>query len=197
MTNSIQLTTQQIITTLANNGKQGQAILAGLRGAPDLASPRAQAIWPLLFSHLDKQALSRNGKPTAQEQAIYAALRLYAIHQQGHDQPVSGPSRGDNATGVSVFSALATMRQNPDFTVPLDRRVQGLLKTANYSGVVNELTHLINQIKARTRSVIDYPALAQDLFWFQRSYESSNRIRLQWGQAYYHVTEQPTQTEGK
>ena len=194
---NITSTTRRLIRTLYGDGQPNKAVLASLRTAYELSSPQAQPVWPLLLGNLDTNDLSRNGRPTHAETAIYTALHLYALHQQGHDAIVDGAAYGDDATGRTLFGVLAQLRQRPDSQVALDRRIQPLLASTNFKSVVNALTHIVSIIKGQTSTPIDYAALAQDFYWFQASYESANRVRLRWGEAYYR-TGQPSQpAEGK
>lgn len=186
---TIRSATTRIIKTLYADGNQDKALLASLRGSTTLTSPRAEPVWPLLFSVLDDRWLSRTGEPTSAETAIFTALRLYAIHQQSNSASVYASSVPyEEAEGKTIFGFLATLRQNPDSRAALDRRVQQLLTTTNIGSLFNALTHLASIIKATDHGVkIDYPNLAEDLYWFQQSYEQANAVKLRWGQDYYRV----------
>jgi len=199
MTYEIEKTTARIINTLYRNGNPNKALLASLRDAPNMTSQRAQAVWPIMMANLDKLQLSTTGVPTPAEVAIYAAIRFYAIHQQGHQQTASvyEPADRGSAKGVTLFEALAELRKKEDTRVALDRRVQPLLATTNVTSVINELSHLIRILKANSGSQkIDYAQLAEDLFWLQASYEQATRVRVRWGQQYFWVSQTTDENEG-
>jgi len=198
MAYEVEKITDKIIRTLFNNGNPNRAILASARTAASITSPRAQAVWPMILANLEPKMLSRSGKPTRAQVAIYAAIRFYAVHQQAQTQSVYGPSFGETPEGLSLFDALAELRQNEETRTALDRRVQPLLGTTNVASVINSLGHLVAILKAKNKELkIDYARLAQDLYWFQAGYEQANRVRLVWGQQYFRVIQQTPNSEGK
>lgn len=197
MTFEIEKTTRQIIYALYRDGNPDKAVLASLRDAVSMTSRRAQVVWPIMMANLPKEQLSRDGVPTRAEVAVYTAIRFYAIHQQGKEPLVYGPAGGDTATGMTLMSALANLRRSEDLRTALDRRVKPLLATTSVTGVVNELTHLVNILKAKNENQkIDYARLAQDLYGLQASYEQANRVRLRWGQQYFWEKTADTKNKG-
>lgn len=199
MTTDIDGITFKIIQTLYGNGNPDKAVLASVRSASSITSQRAQKVWPILMANLPSDLLSKSGRPTRAETAIYSAIRLYAIHQQGKDSIVCGNSLTiDPKDGVTLFEALANLRRNADIRVALDRRIQPLLETTNIDSVINSITHLVAILKANNGTQkIDYPRLAKDLYWFQSNFKRANEVRLLWGQQYFRVTKQTTKIEGK
>ncbi|MCH4165472.1 MAG: type I-E CRISPR-associated protein Cse2/CasB [Lentilactobacillus diolivorans] len=199
MTTDIDGITFKIIQTLYGNGNPDKAVLASVRSASSITSQRAQKVWPILMANLPSDLLSKSGRPTRAETAIYSAVRLYAIHQQGKDAIVCGNSlTNDPKDGVTLFEALANLRRNADIRVALDRRIQPLLETTNIDSVINSITHLVAILKANNGTQkIDYPRLAKDLYWFQSDFKRANEVRLLWGQQYFWVTNQTTKIEGK
>lgn len=187
MTESIRNTTGRIIRQLYGNDSPDKAVLASLRGATSLDSPRAIAAWPTLLGLIDQKYLSYDGKPTYAEIAIFTAVHLYAMHQQGQDHLVYGSTQGTSEQkGLSVFTALARLRADPDNRTAIDRRVYQLLAMTNLEAVVNSLTSLVGIIKSsKLNEKIDYALLAENLFGFQLSYERANQVRLRWGEEYY------------
>jgi CRISPR system Cascade subunit CasB len=199
MSNGVQGATRAIILSLYNDGRPDKAVLASLRGASSIESPKAQNVVPFVVAHLDESQLSHTGKPTYAENAVFAALRMYAIHQQGNDSYCVYASQtnksengdGNQVVGISLFAALSRLRASLDDSQALDRRMRPLLATTNYGSLVNSLTHLVGIMKATKQPfIVDYARLAQELCWFQMSYEQANRVRLVWGQSYYRVTKQ-------
>lgn len=199
MERTINKITYEIIQELYGHGNPNKAVLASIRSAASMTSPRAQKVWPIMMSKLEKSMLSKNGQPTPEETAIYATLRLYAIHQQSQDAFVYGSSGKDaSADGLTFFRALANLRRNSDTREALDRRVQALFGTTNVNSVINSMIHLIDILKATNPTQkIDYPKLGNDLFWFQKSYQDANQTRLQWGQQYYQFIKPTTEGEKK
>lgn len=199
MEKQIGSTTGHIIRQLYGEGNINKAALAGFRNANSITEPRAQAVWPIIFGNFKKEWLSWSGKPTRAETAIYAAVRFYAIHQQGLTNFVYGSSydKDDNG-GLPLFLALAKLRQNPENQVALDRRVQNLLGTTNFASALNSLNHIVPILKQTNNTQkIDYASLASDLYRYQIGYEPANSIRLIWGQQYYRDLQLKAENEGK
>jgi CRISPR system Cascade subunit CasB len=172
----------RIMQLIYRNGNLDRAVLAGLRNATNLTSPQAQVVWPVLMANLDQAALSRTGEPTHAETAVFTALKFYAQHQQGNAQRVFGSVRDE--TGISLFTAAARLSHVPDNQTRIDNRMKQLLKVTNTSSAINALAHLVDIVKSGQQP-IDYAQLAEDLYWFQDSFEQANRVRLRWGQTYY------------
>lgn len=206
MAKTITGSVDKMLQQLYDHGNPNKAVLASARHAVSLEIPQAQAVWPIIMAGIETPAivsetfapkLSRTGEPTYAETAAFAAIRLYAIHQQGTDACVYGRAYGDEAEGTLFFKALAQLRLNENIQVALDRRVKALLATTNVTSVINSLTHLVSILKASQRNQqIDYARLAGDLFHFQFSYESANQVRLTWGRQYYSNVES-SQTKGE
>ncbi|MFC6261439.1 type I-E CRISPR-associated protein Cse2/CasB [Levilactobacillus fujinensis] len=199
MPSEVKKATSRIINTLYRDGNPDKAVLAGLRNAPTITSHRAEMVWPVIMTNLDKNQLShaKDGTPTSEEVAVYTAIRFYAIHQQGNnDSLVYASVHSENPKGETFFGALGKLRGNEDLRVAMDRRVQPLLATTNVSGVINSLSHLVSILKSHSSAQrIDYALLAQDLYGLQRSYEQASRVRLRWGQQYYSVKQAKSEGE--
>ncbi|WP_318767457.1 type I-E CRISPR-associated protein Cse2/CasB [Lactiplantibacillus carotarum] len=85
----VRTTTAHLLHLLSPESHPDKAILASLRSGKSLTSPRSQSVWPLMMENLDESMLSLDGEPTPAERAIYAAMRFYAIQQQGVQGPIS------------------------------------------------------------------------------------------------------------
>ncbi|KRK72786.1 CRISPR-associated Cse2 family protein [Levilactobacillus namurensis DSM 19117] len=194
--NDISFVTNKIIRKLNRDEHPNKAALASIRGAATLTSPRAQGIWPILLANLDKEMLSSDGYPTYAEVAIYAAVRFYAIHQQGQEQLVYEPTSRDEPT--EFFMRLAKMRQDERIHDALDRRVRILLATTNVNSMINSLSHLVSIVKSHHRDwSIDYARLAKDLYIAQFGNRQANQVHLRWGQQYYRNLQTIKNSEGK
>ncbi|WP_225047267.1 type I-E CRISPR-associated protein Cse2/CasB [Lacticaseibacillus kribbianus] len=198
MVNQTQQAATGMLHVLAAGGTSSGAILSALRGASSLASPRAQAVWPLMLGRMPAALLSRTGEPTRSEVAIFTALRLYALAQQGRTTggyvPVARGSQTAETeaapSGVTLFTALRKAKGTLPSAEALDRRVQAVLGATSFAAVQDGLTHLVTILKAtKAMPAIDYAQLAGDLASFQISFEQASRVRLRWGQDYYHTSE--------
>lgn len=198
----IETVVANIITELYDNGDLNKAVLASLRSAPKLTDRKAQDVVPLMMRYLDEEQLSKTGIPTKAESAVYTAVRLYALHQQGNEDFVFAKSanRADESsqepTGVTLFTALAKLTADPQNRSNIDRRVQQALAMSRLDALTNALTHLVGSLHRSTMQ-IDYARLGQNLYQFQFDYESANRVRLIWAQDYYYNVAQIQAAEGK
>lgn len=160
-------------------------ILAGLRAGKDVTSQRAHIFWPVMMENLSSEYLASNG-PTFEENAVYSAVKLYAIHQQGNDELVYASKKEE---GNAFFEALKKVRiskqQNNIDTKSFDRRIQLLLATTNFGSLVNSLAQIEKIGKTNGFNKVDYSQLAQDLLYFQYSYENANKVLLKWGREYF------------
>lgn len=191
--NDITGATHRIISALYNNGDPNRALLATLRTTSDLSSHRAERIWPILFEHLNHEQLSKNGIPTKEEKAIFTTIRLYAKMQQGQETNVAASAEEG---GLTFMEAVREFRGRSEAATAIDRRVQAMLGTTNFDSFVNSLTRINDILKAsKSSSKINYARLATDLYFYQFSYHSANRVRLQWGQTYYYQPQQPSKGE--
>ena len=77
--------TKKIIFKLSNQKEEtyDKATLAKVRKTLGKPLSEATEIWPILFENLPEEFLSSYQQPSYEELAIYTALQLYALHQQG------------------------------------------------------------------------------------------------------------------
>lgn len=194
----IEKVTDSVIQSLWRDGNTDKAVLSSARRSSSLVNRQAQSVWPVMMANLDEYMLSPDGKPTYAETAVYAAIRFYAIHQQGQDHFVYGSVHRDDDQAVSLFSALARLRSQPNRQDALDRRVKVLLATSNVTSMIQSLSHLVSILKAANPNLkIDYALLAQDLYDAQFGIDVANQVHLRWGQQYYWnvKTEKPVEGE--
>lgn len=188
----IKRATAQTIHQIWAGGAPNKAVLAALRNSNSILNRNATVIWPLLISNLEKKDLSRNGEPTYAEKAVYAALRCYAIYQQGNDeQCVYAPTDYQNGEYNDLFTALAALRRDTAIQEALDRRVQVVLGNSNADSIINALYHLVAILKSKeAQRKIDFAQLGQELYYIQLNRESARQVCLRWGQQYYRIDDQ-------
>lgn len=172
------VTNQMIQKTERMYGSQKAAILANLRNSIGKSLADADTIWPLLFENLPPQFLSRNGAETQEEKAVLTTLQLYALCMQG----TSGNVTSDNSYRGSIGKSLASARA-ADNSAAFDRRFNVLITADTFSELTYHLRQMIKIVRSRGNAVINFPKLADDLFWFQRG--SQKRVCLRWAQDYY------------
>lgn len=179
MNREIYKTTANIIYKLGNklDTAESKATLANLRNSIGKDLSKTVEIWPLVFAQMPEDYLSIDGNPTYEENAILTALQLYALHQQGKSEMVH------KASGHSVGRAFRSIRGENETS--LDRRFNTMITASGFKELTTHLRHIISIFKQKDDGKIDYAKLAEDMFWYQISLESANRMRMRWGQDYY------------
>ena len=156
------------IITAIETSPQKRAILASLRLSQDILDPHLTQAYPVIFRYLTSNQLSTSGKPTYTENAVFTALKLYAINQIDFDDKNAKP----------FFNALSSYRN-----ASLDTRFANLQSLTEYTSINNTLANLMHQFKG-TKG-INFPQLGQDVYALQFSYDSLRQVMLKWAQDYY------------
>ena len=131
--------------------------------------------------------------PSAAEWAVYLALTLYAVHQQGNDRPMNCPG---NTLGRAVRQlAERNTPAGQDWTeASVLRRFNALATAEEITEISHHLRGMIQLLSAAKDGGIplDYPQLAADLYELQctdpRYAQTPANVRLRWGQDLYRET---------
>ena len=118
-------------------------------------------------------------EPSRAEWAVYVALTLFALHQQGKN-PQTELMQKD---GQSIGKALSYLVHSEDDLERITRRFN-IIATASS---VEELFHYMRsaiQLLRGEHIGLDYAKLAGDIYCFQFPELISN-VRLRWGQDFY------------
>lgn len=171
-----------------------KANLARLRNSIGNDISQTVYIWQEVFEEMPKDFLSKNGKLTKEENAIFTTLQLYALHQQGNSNSVNISYSFENSDeenkkiecmnmGDSLNKLRLTLIMEKADSKSLDRRFNAMITSANFNELTIHLRHLISILKANKNIKINYSKLADDLFDLQKG--SREEICLKWGQSYY------------
>lgn len=124
--------------------------------------------------------------PSAAEWAVYLALTLYAMHQQGNDRPMNCPG---NTLGRAVRQLAERNSAGQDWTeASVLRRFNALATAEEITEISYHLRGMIQLLSAAKDGGIplDYPQLAADLYELQctdpRYAQTPANVRLRWGQ---------------
>ena len=181
-TQDVRTYTEQRLRWLQNlPDNQRRAELAKLRRGVGHRPGELPELWGSFLLGMPEGFQGNNG-PTAAEWAVYLALTLYAVHQQGNDQPMNRPhstlgravrqlaerntSAGQDWTEASVlrrFNALATADSMPE----VSHHLRGMIQLLRREGIP-----------------LDYPQLAEDLYQYQ-FVDGAPNVRLRWGRDLY------------
>ena len=157
-----------------------KATLANLRRGIGRAPGDIPALWGAFLQDLPLELQSDRGKASPAEWAIYTALTLYALHQQGQS---SSMHRSGNGLGCAVHK-LAAPEKSPEES-SVFRRFNALATASSAEELAHHLRGII-QLLRREGIPLDYAKLAEDLYWMQFS-ATAPRVRLRWAEDYYHM----------
>lgn len=156
-----------------------KAALANLRrgiGKPPGAIPE---LWGEFLLDMPEKMQSRSGVPSRAEWAVYMALTLYALHQQGRDPHTDSMSR----EGQSIGRAAAQLVRDEDDRPRIARRFNTFATASDPAELAHHLRSLIQLLRAEGIA-LDYPLLAADLYRYL-SPTQTDQVRLVWGQDFY------------
>ena len=171
-------------------GAGGQkAALAELRRGIGKEPGEDPGLWGAFLLDLPEELSGKDGEPSRGEWAIYIALTLYALHQQGKDPAVDSV----NEKGQDLGKAAASLAKDEEDRKRILRRFNAMVTSADMRELSNHLRGLIQLMKANGVK-LGYPARAADLYWWQIP-SQTNRVKLKWGQDFYGTFREPITTE--
>ena len=166
------------LQTLPEHPRKAQ--LADLRRGVGRTPGELPELWGAFLQDMPEELQSTTGNPTPAEWAIYLALTLYALHQQGQISPMHKEGEGLGKAARQLvppgqdpgessiqkrFNALATATQMPE----ISHHLRGMIQLLRAGGIP-----------------LDYVQLAGDLYDLQFP-DAMPRVRLRWGQDFYHA----------
>ena len=168
---------------------QRRAELAKLRRGIGHAPGERPELWGSFLLEMPEDFQSSSG-PSAAEWAVYLALTLYAVHQQGNDRPMNCPG---STLGRAVRQlAERNAATGQDWTeASVLRRFNALATAEEITEISHHLRGMIQLLSAAKDGAIplDYPQLAADLYELQctdpRYAQLPANVRLRWGQDLY------------
>ena len=174
------------IEPIKNRGS-GKALLAGIRDSIGKELANAPQVWPLLFANLPEEYLGDKSRITAEENAIYLSLQIYAVMQQGF----SKPERGEEKATRNIGESLRILRGNESKAKAMDERFNTMVTAGSFEELAHYLRQIVKILKANIDSPsVNYPKLAKDLFWMQKG--KQDNILMDWARAYYQTFQKST-----
>ena len=100
----VQAVTVRIINRIVNNPNSSaqKAALANLRRGIGHLPGELPQLWGEFLLDLPEEMHGWDGHPSQAEWAVYTALTLFALHQQGHELPVDPMYREGSRFGSAV-----------------------------------------------------------------------------------------------
>lgn len=169
------------------NSPQEQKNLAGnlaaIRNSSGKRYEEAIEIWPILFPVMPPEFLG-TGALTCEENALLVTLQIYAFGQQGSNKVQDDESHSAGSSLQAV--RLKCMREEKSATA-IDRRFNTMLTATTFDEFTYHLRQIFKIGKSKGAFSMNYGALAEDLFWYQRGRDK--QICLKWARDYYRPTE--------
>lgn len=158
-----------------------RAILAKMRRGVGEQPGAIPELWDMLFTDLPESLEGRGSKPSRAEWAIFTALTLFALHQQGKRNLESEfMFQEKNTFGRAVAQLIS---HNSDDKEAIIKRFNVAVSAADLTGFSWYLRNIIQLCKREDIS-IDYAALAKDLYDYQNP-DWIDGVRLKWGRDFY------------
>ena len=163
--------------TLANGLPYSKAMLAKLRKGVGKRLESNPDAWDILLEGLDERLLSSDGTVSIAEEAIYAALTLYAVHQQGKSEQMS---RGNDSFGAAIKKL-----KNPDGSneESIRRRFNAIVTANDFAEITHYTRGMVQMLKSKDIP-LDYGLFASDLYELHFPI-MKNKVMLRWGEDYY------------
>lgn len=160
----------------------GKATLANLRRGIGKAPGELPELWGIIFRDMPEELLSQYGNPSPAEWAIYIALTMFALHQQGTAEPV-------HTEKLSLGRAYGKLRkeQTEEEEERLLRRFNQVVTAPDLPELSHYLRGMIQLLRADGIG-LDYARLASDLYLYQ-SPQTRMRVQLKWGQDFYYQSD--------
>ena len=188
---------QQLHRLQALPDNQRRAELAKLRRGIGHAPGDLPELWGSFLLEMPESFQGRSA-PSAAEWAVYLALTLYAMHQQGNDRLMNCPG---NTLGRAVRQ-LAERNAGKDWTeASVLRRFNALATAEEITEISHHLRRMVQLLSTAKDGAIplDYPQLAVDLYGLQctdpRYTQIPANVRLRWGQDLYRETKNASSEE--
>ena len=181
---------QQLHRLQALPDNQRRAELAKLRRGIGHAPGELPELWGSFLLEMPESFQGRSA-PSAAEWAVYLALTLYALHQQGEENVSM------NEKGCTLGRAVRLLAQN-SAAAAQDWTESSVLRRFNALATAEEITEISHHLRGMIQLLstakdggipLDYPQLAADLYELQctdpRYAQIPANVRLRWGQDLY------------
>ncbi len=173
-------TKYKLLSIAGRAESEARAALANLRRGVGRRPGELPQLYGELLQDMPQEMYSSGSKPSYAEWAVYMALTLYAMHQQGKDVKTDNM----NQENVSLGSAASELVTDIDDTERIWKRLYVVASSDDMQEMSYHIRSLIKLLRDKDIP-LDYPQLAKDLYLYQLSDESAEQIRLKWGQDFY------------
>ena len=157
-----------------------KAYLALMRRGIGYTPGEIPELWGMLLEGVPEEMIGNGRNPPSREEwAIYTAMTLFAMHQQGHDLKKECMCVEKEYFG----SAIAKLIHSEEDKERILRRFNSMATASDMPELIYHMRSIIQLLKAENIA-LDYPALARDIYYYQFPELRSN-VRLSWGRKFY------------
>jgi len=183
MTRRVELVTESKLEWLLKRASESvcRATLARLRRGVGRAPGEIPALWGILLQDMPEDMQASGRTASHQEIAIYTALTLFAVHQQGWN-PQSRPMHQRDCTLGGAMARLITPGDE-DSRNRVERRFSQAATASDMSEFSHHLRGLVQLLGAQGIP-LDWARLAGQVFAYQNP-ERVGQVRLRWGEEFY------------
>ena len=176
-------TLKRINRLLNSDDATVKARLAELRHGIGSSPGEIPALWGMIFDKLPETMLGKYGKSSKEEWAIYYALMLYALHQQGKDYKTHNMNKKDVSLGKAAGMLVGFYGGKDEDRDRVSRRFNQIALADDIKTMTYYLRMFI-PLLSKADIGMDYARLAKDIYLYQTE-SGRTSIRLEWGQDYY------------
>lgn len=180
---SIYNITGKILRTLDNTREvpSTKADLANLRNSIGKPFTQSVEVFPIIYQYLPEDYIGYRGELSLEEKSILTVIQLYALHQQGRSESVLVKYDDKNKYIRNIGESLKRLRSGESKSV--DARFNALITSESFEEMSHHLRQMIQILKSNSDEKVDYPKLANDIYWFLIGRQEN--IRLEWARSYY------------
>lgn len=164
----------------ALESSSSKARLARLRRGIGKKPGEIPELWGDFLQDLPEELTGRCLEPTREEWAVYTALTLFALHQQGNSEMMNASGR-EYGLGRAVSRLIADPSDEDEV-----ERISFKLSLAALSDDMTELSYRLKSIVrllSHDGIKLDYTELAKDIYFFRSG--KADSVRLKWGREFY------------
>lgn len=177
-------TESRIRKLLSEPENAARASLARLRKGIGHAPGELPDLWGEFLTDLPEEFCGCGTEISREEWAIYTALTVFALHQQGKSRESEPMHRPD----ISVGSAAARLIESDDADGDRERVARRFYPVATAEDMT-ELSYKLRSLVTLLRAKgipMDYARLAADLYRFQNP-DTADSVKLRWGEDFSRI----------
>lgn len=173
-----------------------RAELAELRRGVGHIPGDIPALWGTFLTGLPEELYGRSGNISYAEWAVYIALTMFALHQQGHDfktewlhaqyrQSEQDSKAANDKREYHLGRAIRKLAKDDDELERVLKRFKILATSSDIRELSNHLRGVVHLLNGNDIK-LDYVELACDLYKYALFPESRAGVRLSWGQDFWY-----------